>query len=373
MAGSNERQSVIVRTSFIGIAVNVILAATKAFVGIFSNSIAIVLDALNNLSDALSSIITIIGTKLSLKPATKKHPFGNGRTEYLSALIISMIILYAGITSFAESVKKIIVPETPVYSRTSLALIIFAVFVKIALGLYVKSSGKKVNSSSLLASGQDALMDSIVSASTVVAAFVFLLTGFAVEAYLGVLISLLIVKSGIELIKETVSEILGERIDGALSRNIKETVRGVDSEIRGAYDLILNDYGPERLMGSVHIEVPSTWSALKIDSVTRKIRDTVFEKHNIILSAVGIYSINTENAEAARIRENAKAIAAEFPEILQIHGFFADIENKKIRFDVVVSFSSSDMNNVIKRYKERLEKSYPDFDILVQLDHDISD
>ena len=154
-----EREKIIVRTSVIGISANIALAAFKAFVGFVSGSIAIILDSVNNLSDALSSVVTIIGTKLAGKPADRKHPYGHGRAEYITALVIAVIILYAGVTSLIESVKKIITPVTPEYSRLSLLIIFVAVFVKIFLGLFVKHTGKRVNSDSLVASGQDALMD----------------------------------------------------------------------------------------------------------------------------------------------------------------------------------------------------------------------
>ncbi|MBO7540584.1 MAG: cation diffusion facilitator family transporter, partial [Bacteroidales bacterium] len=169
---AKNREQVIVRTSVVGILANVALAAFKAFVGFLSNSIAVVLDAVNNLTDALSSVITIVGTKLAGKPADRKHPFGYGRVEYLSTLVIAIIILYAGITAMVESVKKIITPDTPDYSTVSLVIIAVAVVVKVVLGLYVKSTGQRVNSDSLVASGKDALMDSIISLSTLVAAVV---------------------------------------------------------------------------------------------------------------------------------------------------------------------------------------------------------
>ena len=149
--GTLNREKIIVRTSIIGIAANIFLSAFKAFVGIITNSIAIILDSVNNLSDALSSVITIVGTKLAGKPADKKHPFGHGRAEYLTALVIAVIILYAGVTACIESVKKIINPVTPDYNSTSIIIISVAVIVKIVLGLYVKASGKKVNSDSISA------------------------------------------------------------------------------------------------------------------------------------------------------------------------------------------------------------------------------
>ena len=171
-----NREKVIVRTSVLGILANLLLAGFKAFVGLLSNSIAVVLDAVNNLSDALSSVITIIGTKLAGRKPDKKHPYGHGRTEYITATIIAVIVLYAGITSLVESVKKIIHPEQPDYGTAALVIISVAVVVKLALSFYVKKTGKAVNSDSLIASGEDARNDAVISAATLVAAVIFLLT-----------------------------------------------------------------------------------------------------------------------------------------------------------------------------------------------------
>lgn len=368
-----NREKIIIRTSAIGIAANIFLAAFKAFVGFISNSIAIVLDAVNNLSDALSSVITIVGTKIAGKPADKMHPFGHGRAEYLTALVIAVIILYAGVTACIESVKKIINPVTPDYNTTSIVIISVAVIVKIVLGLYVKSSGNKVNSDSLVASGQDALMDSIISASTIVAAVVFLIWHISLEAWLGVLISIAIIKAGIETLRETISKILGERIDSNLSKEIKKTIISCDKEILGAYDLVLNNYGPDKHVGSAHIEVPDTWSADKIDYMSRKIANEVYKKHGIAMSAIGIYSVNTKENSAAQIRERVSGIVLAHKEILQMHGFFIDEEAKQMRFDIIVSFDSLSMQEMFNHVVEDVREAFPDYDVQVQFDVDISD
>ena len=368
-----NREKIIVRTSILGILANIALAGFKALVGLLSHSIAIVLDAVNNLTDALSSVITIIGTKLAGKPADKKHPFGHGRSEYISALVIAIIIMYAGFTALIESVKKIIEPNVPDYTTISLIIVGTAVIVKIALGLFVKSTGKRVNSDSLVASGQDALMDSIISVSTLVAAAIFLIFHISLEAYLGVLISFAILKTGVETLRETLSKILGERIDGTMAHAIKRTVATVDPEIRGAYDLVLNNYGPDKHIGSIHIEVPDTWTADKIDTVTRKITQAVYEKHNVMMTAVGVYSVNTKQNSAAEIRSKVAKIVHEHKDILQMHGFFVDEEEKIMRFDMIVSFDSPDMKGMYEHVVGDVKEAFPDYDIQVQFDFDISD
>ncbi len=367
-----SRDKIIIRTSVIGIAANVFLAAFKAVVGLTANSIAIVMDAVNNLSDAASSVITIVGTKLAAKEPDRQHPFGYGRIEYLSAMVISLLVLYAGITAFTESVKKIIHPETPDYGAASLIIVAAAVVVKIVLGRYVKHVGERVNSDSLIHSGEDATLDSVISASTLAAAAIYLLFHVSLEAWLGALIALVIVKSGVEMLRDTLSKILGERADAELARAIKETVTGYP-EISGAYDLVLHNYGPDAYHGSVHIEVPDTLSADDLDKLIRKVMMDVYRKHDVFLTAIGVYSINTKDPEAAAARENVRRIVTENPNILQMHGFYLDKEEKTLRFDVVVSFDAEDRKEVYREICEKVQKEYPDYTLQVAIDTDFSE
>lgn len=367
-----SRDSVIVRTSIIGIIANVFLAAFKAFVGMTSNSVAIVMDAVNNLSDAASSVITIVGTKLAGKEPDRKHPFGYGRIEYLSAMMISMLVLYAGITAFVESVKKIISPETPDYSAASLIIVAVAVVVKIVLGQYVKGVGKKVNSDSLVNSGEDATLDSAISASTLAAAAVYLIFSISLEAWLGAIIAFIIIKSGLEMLKETLSRILGERADAQLARDIKETVTGYP-QISGAYDLVLHNYGPDSYNGSVHIEVPDTLSADDLDKLIRKVTLDVYKKHNVILTAIGVYSVNTKDADVVAVRENVLKIVRSNPYVIQMHGFNLDKTDKTIRFDIVVSFDAGDRRQVYREICEKVQQEYPDFTLQIAMDTDFSE
>ncbi|MBR5361323.1 MAG: cation transporter, partial [Lachnospiraceae bacterium] len=291
---AEHREKVIIRTSFIGIGANVLLAIFKATIGLISNSIAVVLDAVNNLSDALSSVITIVGTRLANKRPDKKHPLGHGRIEYLSAMIVSLLVLYAGITSLIESVKHIINPQTPEYSMTSLIIIGVAVLVKIFLGRYVKAKGDQVGSASLSASGKDALFDAILSTSVLACAIVFVTTGLSLEAYVGIVISCFIIKAGIEMLLETVSDILGRRADTALTRQIKALL-SEEPEVRGAYDLMINNYGPEKNYASVHLELPDYMTVEEVDKLTRRVEAKVYNATGVVLTGVGVYSFNTSN------------------------------------------------------------------------------
>ncbi len=367
-----SREKTIIRTSIVGIVANVFLAAFKAVIGLMTNSIAIVLDAVNNISDAGSSLITIVGTKLAGREPDKRHPFGYGRIEYLSAMIISVIVLYAGITSFVESVKQIIHPETPDYNTVSLIIVAVAVVVKILLGRYVKRVGEQVNSDSLINSGQDATLDSVISASTLVAAGIFLIFHVSLEAWLGAVISVVIIKSGLEMLKDTISKLLGEKNDPEVAKSIKQTVIGFP-DVQGAYDLVLNNYGPDTWNGSIHIEVPDTYSADQLDRLIREIQLEVYQKHQVILTAIGVYSVNTKDEEVIETRRKVGQIVFSHPHIKQIHGFYLVKEEKTMRFDIVVSFDAKDRRALYSEVVSDVQKAFPDYTLQVVMDTDYSE
>ena len=368
----NTRESVIIHTSVIGIIANVILSAFKATVGLLSNSIAVILDAVNNLSDAASSIITIIGTKLASKAPDKKHPFGYGRIEYISSAIVAALVLYAGITALTESVKKIINPELPSYSAVSLIIIAAAVIVKLFLGLYVRKKGEQTNSSSLSASGSDALFDAILSLSVLISAIIYIIWHINLEAYVGVIIAVIIIKSGVEMIRETVSDILGARVDSKLSKEIKAIIAS-DKDVSGAYDLIFNNYGPDKYLCSVHVEVNDSMTAKEIDAMTRRIQKSVFEKVQVIITTVGIYANNSSDDESMKIQRDITKLVMSHDGILQMHGFYIDFENKSITFDIIIDFNIKDRGEVYTNILSEVKQAYPDFNIHITLDHDISD
>lgn len=365
-----NRDQVIVKTSIIGIVANVLLATFKAIVGLLSSSIAIVLDAVNNLSDALSSLITIIGSKLSHRAPDKKHPLGHGRIEYLSAMVISIIVLYAGLSAFIESFKSILNPETPDYSTITLIIVGVAVIVKIVLGKYVKTKGQQINSDALVASGQDAMFDSIISASTLVAAIIYIFTKVSLEAWLGLIISVIIIKSGYSMLMDTISEILGERVDSDLAKAVKESINSFD-EVLGVYDLFIHNYGPEKLIGSAHIEVSNKLSIEQLDELERNIATKVAADCGIIMTGISIYSIDTENEEVSSLLKGIKDIISKYPEVLQIHGF--RLKDKKVSFDIIIDFDAKDRMHVYDEVTSKIKEKYPDYDFNIFLDTDISD
>ena len=370
-AADVSRSTVIVRTSAIGILTNILLAAFKAFLGFAANSIAVILDAVNNLSDALSSVVTIIGAKLAGKLPDRNHPLGHGRIEYLSALVVAGIVLYAGIASLVESVRKIMHPETPDYSVLSLVILAVAIGVKIVLGRYFTSQGEKVNSGSLKASGADATFDAVLSLSVLASAVIFMLSGISLEAWVGAAISAFIIRSGIGMMRETLDEILGRRADKESTDRIKSILTS-EPCVRGAYDLIMFNYGPDRNYASVHIELPDTMTVAETDSLTRKLERKVYEETGVILTGVGVYSHNTSDNAAAQLMEDVRARVLAHDWALQLHGFYADMEARQMRFDVVMSFDI-DAREGLKILYEEMKRAYPDYAVQIVPDVDVSD
>lgn len=368
----DTRSGIIVRTGFIGIGTNILLAAFKAFIGLAANSAAIISDAVNNLSDALSSLITIVGTKLAGKAPDKKHPMGYGRIEYMSALIVSAVVLYAGISAFVDSVKKIIVPEEVSYTIPSLIILGAAIAVKIVLGAYTKAKGKAVNSGSLIASGEDASNDAILSASVLASALLYMFLKIDLEAWVGAVIGLFIIKSGLEMISDAVDEMLGKRADAELTKGIKGTVAGIPG-VHGVYDLLINNYGPDMNIATLHVEVDDTLTARDIDKLSRQIQNAVYSEHAVIIGAIGIYSVNTGDDEAAKIRGDIRKMVLSHDGVLQFHGFYADTESKKITFDIILDFAVDDRGKLYDEIKSEVASAYPDYDLHIALDVDASE
>ena len=366
-----NRNSQIIKTSWVGIIANVLLAGFKAAVGILANSVAIVMDAVNNLSDALSSVITIVGTKLSERPADRKHPFGHGRIEYFSAFIIAIIVLSAGITSLIESVKKIFNPTEPSYTTITLIVIMVAIVVKLLLGQYVKRRGEELKSDALIASGSDALFDAVITLATLISAGVMLLWGVSLDGILGALISIIIIKAGIEMIASPVNELLGTSISAELSNSIIKEVSGYEG-VHGVYDLILHNYGHETLIGSLHINVLDTMTAHEIHGLTRKITMDMIERHNIIMT-VGVYAIATGDNRRTELQTAVSKILSSHKEIVQAHGFYYEEKENFLSVDIVPDISVHDEMGLVSTLKAEIQPLVPGVHIEVVVDHNYSE
>lgn len=366
------RNKNIIKTSIVGIIINFVLAIFKVFVGFLSGSIAIILDAVNNLSDTLASIVTIIGIKFANRAPDKAHPMGHGRFEYLGSAIIAIVISYIGFTAMIESIEKIFFPTVATYSFVTFLVMAVSVVIKFGLSRYFKKVAKQVDSDSLKGSGVDAMLDSLISAATIVAGLIYIIFGISIEAYLAAVISAIIIFSGFKMLKEALSVIMGERADSGLSRRIKQEICDVDG-VYGAYDLLIHDYGTGRNYASVNIDVLDTLSVLEVDDISREVRRRVNQRFRIYISSVGIYPINTKNRRAIAVRKNIKAMMLMNDHIRQIHGFHIDEKNKEITFDIVIDFNVKDQQALRRRIIRELKRVYPDYSFIISIDLDFSD
>lgn len=367
----NERTKEIVMVSYKGIFANILLVIFKSIVGLMANSISVVLDAVNNLSDVLSSIITIAGTKIANKDADKKHPYGHGRIEYITSSIVSIIVLSAGIFSMKESVLKIINPSETKFTTITVIVIVAGIITKFFLGRYYIKKGKELNSGALTASGTDASSDAIISFGTLVSAIVSILFKVNIEGVLGAIISIFILKAGIDIMKDTLNNIIGVRIDDDVSARVKEYVNSYP-EVLGAYDLILHSYGPEEMMGSIHIEVDDDLTAKEIDGISRKIMIGAYKKLGVLLT-IGIYATNIKDEYAKVIKKSVYDEVSDYPTILQMHGFYVEEDEKIVHFDIIVDFDEPNQDGLIYKIKNNLNKIYPEYDFFINIDRDFSE
>lgn len=366
-----ERGKEIVKVSAVGVAVNLILAAFKAAVGFFTGSVAIIMDAVNNLSDVLSSAITIAGTYFASRGPDRDHPFGHGQIEYVTSVSVALIILIAGLAALRESVEKIIRPVETHYTVVTLVIIAVAVAAKLLLGRFVRGQGRRLNSEALIASGTDAMFDSLISLSTLAAAIIAMVWGVGIEGWLGAVIAVIMLKTGFELLMRSLGEIIGTRVDSELSVRLKEHICKFP-KVLGAYDLALHRYGPERIIGSVHVEVPDEMTAREIHSLTRNLAEDVFKNYGIVLT-VGIYASNTAEGKFTQMKEKLREIISDYPQIIEMHGFYVDTERMFVTFDLIIDFKADDREGIMNQVVEKMGRAYPEYVFSAVLDGDISD
>ena len=369
---TNSRSKSIIRTSRICIAVNFVLAAFKLVLGFLSNSVAIITDGINNVTDVLSSIITIIGTRLSEKEPDRKHPFGYGRIEYLSSLVIGAFILFAGIESFKNSIDKIINPVKGDYSTLTLLILAVAVVVKIGIGLYTKKQGNELDSEALIASGKDAVNDSIASTAVFIAGIIYILSGQSIEAYVGAIISLVIIKTGFDTLKESSDIILGESTDTALASKIRDSILSFP-EIEGVYDIVIHSYGKEKMLGSAHIEISDRYKVSWVDNLQRAIIRKVKENTGVDMLGISVYAINTHSKEVMDARECVKKAVEEIKDAREMHGFYIDSVDKTMNFDVIQEFGIRSKEELKEELIKKVQEIYPEYAVMIDVDYDFTE
>ncbi len=363
-----KRDKRIINTSIKGIITNIFLVMFKSVIGFLANSTAIILDALNNLSDVLSSVATIIGIKLSNKEADKEHPYGHGRIEYFTTIIVAIIILAAGVTALIESTDKIINPITPSYTVYTIIIVVAATVTKIVLGTYVKKQGKLLDSDTLIASGNDAIFDSLLSFSTLVGAIIFMIFNLNLDGYIGLVIASFIIKSSIEMIRDPINDIIGKRINDDFKIKIIKEIQSYD-DVKGVFDLIVHNYGPVTIIGSVHIEIDDNMTAKEIHKLCKEIEYQLYKKYDIIMT-IGIYASNDSSEDAKKIRREINKIIKGFDNIIQVHGFYIDEKEKRVIFDLIYNYKEKNIDKTNNIIKEKLKEKYSDYKYYINIDKD---
>ena len=355
----------------VGILINVLLFIIKLSVGLLVSSIAIMADAFNNLSDAASSLITILGFKLSSKPADREHPFGHGRIEYLSALIVAFMVMLVGVQFIKSSFERIINPTPVTFELVPFILLFVSIFLKIWLSRFNKYVGEKINSAALKASSVDALGDVFTSTCVAISFLAANFTTFPVDGYIGMIVALFIVYSGFSLVKDTISPLLGEAPDPELVNSIKEMVASYDN-ILGTHDLIIHNYGPGKCMASIHAEIPSDICVVAIHEIIDKAEREISTALKIYL-VIHIDPICIIEGEVKEAYEEILSLISQHDYIESIHDFrvVGEGDVKNLIFDIVVDpLKQSPMTDceLIDKFCEIVQKSHPHYNCIITID-----
>ena len=348
-----DRSAYGVLAGLVGIICNVFLFAGKLIIGLIINSSAVMTDSFNNLSDAASSVISLIGAKLAAKPADKEHPFGHGRYEYIVALIVSFIILEVGISCFKTSLEKIFHPEDLNISLIALIILIVSVFVKIWLSLFNRKLGKKIDSKVLLATARDAMGDVFVTSATIVSLLIYRFLGWNVDGYMGCLVAVMVFLAGISVTRDTIEPLLGEAVPEDLYKEICEKICSYEG-IEGTHDLIVHSYGPTRRMASVHAEIKNTLSIETAHEIVDRIEQDVLRDLNIFL-VIHMDPIDTDNEAVQNTRKIISDAVKEKDPSASIHDFrmVSGTDQINLIFDLVLPYSYK--KEECKKFTEDLE------------------
>lgn len=363
-----DRMKKVVTVSIIGILVNVALGVIKIIVGNAANSVAVTSDAVNNFADSISSLVTIITMIIVGKGATRKHPFGFGRVEYFSSIIISVLVLFTGGEFMVESVKHIIHPAATSYGTVALILLVVAILAKIGLGLFTKHQGKTANSPNLVASGQDALSDAILTTVTLVGALLSRFAHWNIDGWIGAIVSIFVLKSGLEILVDVINKLLGERPDAELGDMIMKEITATPG-IVGAYDLILHNYGPNIFIGNVNVELDEQLSIRDAYEIVKPLSIKISDEYGVFMY-FGFYAVNTTDKVVMKMNQDVKGTLMKDHDVLQVHAFYVNKAKKFMSFDVVLDFNVKDQLMKEKKIRDTVHAMYPDYEVEMIFDKD---
>ena len=356
--------------SVVGIFCNVLLFSVKLTIGLILSSLAVTADAFNNLSDAASSIISFIGVKMAGKPADAEHPFGHGRIEYIAALIVSFLVIEVGFTFFKSSISKILHPEEISFDLVPFVILILSILVKLWMAFFNNKLGKRIDSKVMLATAADSLGDVITTSATVLSIIICHFTSINVDAIAGLIVSAIVIWSGISIAKDTLEPLIGERVPAELYQKITDIVESYDG-IVGTHDLIVHNYGPNRSMATIHAEVPNVInidvSHESIDKIDRDVKQDV----NILL-VIHMDPVEMRDEEVLSLREKTSRIVHALDPELNFHDFrvLKENEQRNLIFDLVIpdSYSEKDANRVMHQLVSLLHEMDENVECIITLD-----
>ena len=356
--------------SVVGISCNVLLFSVKLTIGLILSSLAVTADAFNNLSDAASSIISFIGVKMAGKPADAEHPFGHGRIEYIAALIVSFLVIEVGFTFFKSSISKILHPEEISFDLVPFVILILSILVKLWMAFFNNKLGKRIDSKVMLATAADSLGDVITTSATVLSIIICHFTSINVDAIAGLIVSAIVIWSGISIAKDTLEPLIGERVPAELYQKITDIVESYDG-IVGTHDLIVHNYGPNRSMATIHAEVPNDINIDVSHEIIDKIERDVKKDLNILL-VIHMDPVEMRDEEVLSLREKTSRIVHALDPKLNFHDFrvLKENEQRNLIFDLVIpdSYSEKDANRVMHQLVSLLHEMDGNVECIITLD-----
>ena len=359
----------IIRCNLIGIGMNLLLSVSKMIIGFIFHSHAVILDGVNSLSDLVSAVFSVIGVRLGMKSADRNHPFGYGRVEYLSSLFITMLILYVGIRTIIDSVNSIFHPhDAPVYSPLLIIIMIVSLVAKLVYGMMLRKEGKRLDSAALYMTGTESLGDSLVAVAVLASFLIYKFTGLDIEHYLCIFISLMIIGTGLQMIRDCMTKIIGVSADPELRKELIKTVVSLPG-VLNVTSLILHSYGEGILIGSLNIEVEQSMNALQITRLSHTIIEKT-EELGVTITSVGITGTNTTSPEAVDMWDTIIKLVMKHEGIQRVHSFSVDFINHEIYFSVVKNQGNNKDKDDLKELQEELENKYPGMKITITESHE---
>lgn len=371
----NVRTKVGYLASLVGVIINIFLAIIKFSIGYIISSVSVIADALNNLADTGSAIVNIVGFRMANKPPDKNHPYGHGRIEYIAALIVAFMVILVGFQFIQTSFHRVINPQAVSFEIIPLIVLIISIAFKVWLMVFNKELGGKINSTGLKATAQDALGDVLTTSVVVLSIVIGRFTNFPIDGIVGIIVSLLIIYNGINLVKETISPLIGEAPSKELLDSIMKDVLSYD-HITGAHDLYVHSYGAHKTMAMVDVEFPATVDVVTIHRIIHEAETEIGEKYDLTL-VIHMDPLHEETEEDYKLRQETKKIINKFPEVKSIHDFLVIAEDdsskyKTVEFHLVIDGNETKQEEGIelkKNLKNQLEERFENiiFDIIVDI------